>query len=100
MINAKDLRNKYFPKDDTKFVNTMNQIETQILTAAEARQESVIVKVPRTLKDRIKSALEDEDYTVSSSAVGRRRTEAMDSDEYTHITIFWPEDLVFWEENH
>lgn len=100
MINAKDLRNKYFPKDDTVFVNAMHQIETQILTAAEAKEESVVVKVPRTLKDRIKSALEDEDYTVSSSAVGRRRDEAMDSDEYSHITIFWPDDLVFWEENH
>lgn len=100
MINAKDLRNKYFPKDDTVFVNAMHQIETQILTAAEAKEESVVVKVPRTLKDRIKSALEDEDYTVSSSAVGRRRDEAMDSDEYSHITIFWPEDLVFLEENH
>ena len=99
MINAKDLRNKYFPKDDTAFVHAMNQIETQILTAAEAKEESVVVKVPRTLKDRIKAALEDEDYTVSSSAVGRR-TEAMDSDEYSHITIFWPEDLVFWEENN
>ena len=99
MINAKDLRNKYFPKDDAAFVNAMHQIETQILTAAEAKEESVVVKVPRTLKDRIKAALEDEDYTVSSSAVGRR-TESMDSDEYSHITIFWPEDLVFWEENH
>lgn len=53
MINAKELRNKYFPKDDTAFVNAMNQIETQILTAAEARQESVIVKVPRTLKELV-----------------------------------------------
>lgn len=99
MINAKDLRNKYFPKDDAAFVDAMNAIEKQIIAAAEAKEESVIVKVPRTLKDRIKAALEDEDYTVSSSAVGRR-TESMDSDEYSHITIFWSEDLVFWEENH
>lgn len=99
MINAKELRNKYFPKDDTAFVNTMNLIETQIITAAKVKEESVIVKVPRTLKDRIKAALEDEDYTVSSSAVGRR-DEYLDSDEYSHITIFWPEDLVFLEESH
>ena len=99
MINAKELRNKYFPKDDTAFVNTMNLIEMQIITAAKVKEESVIVKVPRTLKDRIKAALEDEDYTVSSSAVGRR-DEYMDSDEYSHITIFWPDDLVFWEDSH
>ena len=99
MINAKELRNKYFPKDDTAFVNTMNLIEMQIITAAKVKEESVIVKVPRTLKDRIKAALEDEDYTVSSSAVGRR-DEYMDSDEYSHITIFWPDDLVLWEESH
>ena len=99
MINAKELRNKYFPKDDASFVDAMNQIEKQIITAAEAKEESVIVKVPSTLKDRLKAALEDEDYTVCSSAVGRR-DESMDSDEYSHITIFWPEDLVFLEENH
>ena len=99
MINAKDLRNKYFPKDDAAFVDAMNAIEKQIIAAAEAKEESVVVKVPRTLKDRIKSALEDEDYTVSSSAVGRR-DEHLDSDDYSHITIFWPEDLVFWEETH
>ena len=99
MINAKELRNKYFPKDDAVFVDTMNAIEKQIIAAAEAKEESVVVKIPRNLKGRIKDALEDEDYTVSSSAVGRR-DEYMDSDEYSHITIFWPEDLVFWEENH
>jgi predicted RND superfamily exporter protein len=99
MINAKTLRNTYFPKDDTAFVNTMKQLEQQIIAAAKAKKESVIVKVPRNLKDRIKAALEDEDYTVSSSAVGRCE-ESMDSDEYSHITIFWPEDLVFWEELH
>lgn len=97
MINAKEIRNKYFPKDDTAFVNTMNQIEKQIITAAESKEESVIVKVPRTLKDRIKAELEDEDYTVSSSVVGRC-DESLDSDVYSHITIFWPEDLVFFEE--
>lgn len=99
MINAKELRNKYFPKDDAAFVDAMNAIEKQIIAAAEAKDESVVVKVPRNLKGRIKDALEDEDYTVSSSAVGRR-DEYMDSDEYSHITIFWPEDLVFFEENH
>lgn len=41
--------------------------------------------------------LEDEDYTVSSSVVGRC-DESLDSDVYSHITIFWPEDLVFFEE--
>lgn len=94
MINAKTLRNTYFPKDDTAFVDAMNDIEKQIIAAAEKKEESVIVKVPRTLKSRIKSALEDEDYTVSSSVVGRR-DEYLDSDVYSHITIFWPEDLVF-----
>lgn len=99
MINAKELRNKYFPKDDAAFVDAMNAIEKQIIAAAEAKEESIIAKVPRQLKDRIKAALEDEDYTVSSSAVCRL-DEYLDSDEYSHITIFWPEDLVFWEENH
>jgi hypothetical protein len=99
MINAKELRNKYFPKDDAAFVDAMNAIEKQIIAAAEAKEESVIAKVPRQLKDRIKAALEDEDYTVSSSAV-RRLDEYLDSDEYSHITIFWPVDLVFWEENY
>ena len=97
MINAKELRNKYFPKDDTAFVDAMNEIEKQIIAAAEAKEESVIVKVPRNLKTRIKASLEDEDYTVSSSVVGRC-DESMDSDAYSHITIFWPEDLVFFEE--
>lgn len=97
MINAKELRNKYFPKDDTAFVDAMNEIEKQIIAAAEAKEESVIVKVPRNLKTRIKAELEDEDYTVSSSVVGRC-DESMDSDAYSHITIFWPEDLVFFEE--
>ena len=96
MINAKELRNKYFPKDDAAFVDAMKDIEKQIIAAAEANEESVIVKVPRTLKDRIKAALEEEDYTVSSSVVGRC-DESMDSDEYSHITIFWTEDLVFFE---
>ena len=75
----------------------MNEIEKQIIAAAEAKEESVIVKVPRNLKTRIKAELEDEDYTVSSSVVGRC-DESMDSDTYSHITIFWPEDLVFFEE--
>ena len=97
MINAKELRNKYFPKDDTAFVDAMNAIEKQIIAAAEAKEESVIVKVPRNLKDRIKADLEGEDYPVSSSVVGRC-DESLDSDEYSHITIFWPEDLVFFEE--
>lgn len=97
MINAKELRNKYFPKDDTAFVEAMNEIEKRIIAAAEAKEESVIVKVPRKLKDRIKASLEDEDYTVSSSVVGRC-DESLDSDVYSHITIFWPEDLVFFEE--
>ncbi len=98
MINAKELRNKYFPKDDAaSFVDAMNEIEKQIIAAAEEKKESVIVKVPRKLKDRIKADLEDEDYTVSSSVVGRC-DESMDSDVYSHITIFWPEDLVFFEE--
>ena len=66
----------------------------EIIAAAEAKEESVIVKVPRNMKTRIKAALEDEDYTVSSSVVGRR-DEFLDSDVYSHITIFWPEDLVF-----
>ena len=97
MINAKELRNKYFPKDDTAFVDAMNEIEKQIIAAAEAKEESVIVKVPRNLKTRIKASLEDEDYTVSSSVVGRC-DESLDSDVYSHITIFWPEDLVFFDE--
>ena len=97
MINAKELRNKYFPKDDAAFVDAMNEIEKQIIAAAEKKEESVIVKVPRNLKTRIKDSLEDEDYTVSSSVVGRC-DESLDSDVYSHITIFWPEDLVFFEE--
>ena len=97
MINAKELRNKYFPKDDTVFVDAMNEIEKQIIAAAEAKEESVIVKVPRNLKPRIKASLEDEDYTVSSSVVGRC-DESLDGDVYSHITIFWPEDLVFFDE--
>ena len=97
MINAKELRNKYFPKDDAAFVDAMNEIEKQIIAAAEAKEESVIVKVPRNLKTRIKASLEDEDYTVSSSVVGRC-DESLNSDVYSHITIFWPEDLVFFEE--
>lgn len=97
MINAKELRNKYFPKDDAAFVDAMNEIEKQIIAAAEAKEESVIVKVPRNLKTRIKAELEDEDYTVSSSVVGRC-DESLDSDVYSHITIFWPEDLVFFDE--
>lgn len=97
MINAKELRNKYFPKDDAAFVDAMNEIEKQIIAAAEEKKESVIVKVPRNLKARIKADLEDEDYTVSSSVVGRC-DESMDIDAYSHITICWPEDLVFFEE--
>ena len=96
MINAKELRNKYFYKDDTNLVDVMNEIEKQIIAAAEKKEESVIVKVPRRLKASIKADLEDEDYTVSSSVVGRC-DESLDSDEYSHITIFWPEDLVFFE---
>lgn len=93
MINAKTLRNTYFPKDDTAFVDAMNDIEKQIIAAAEAKEESVIVVVPTDLKKRIKEELENEDYTVSSSAVTRDPAPLPDGKSY--ITVFWPEDLVF-----
>lgn len=95
MINAKELRNKYFPKDDVAFVKTMKQIEQQIIAAATAKEESVIVVVPTDLKKRIKEELENEDYTVSSSAVTKDPEPLPDGKSY--ITVFWPEDLVFWE---
>lgn len=95
MINAKELRNTYFPKDDTAFVKTMNQIEQQIIAAAKAKEEAVIVVVPTDLKKRIKEELENEDYTVSSSAVTKDPEPLPDGKSY--ITVFWPEDLVFLE---
>lgn len=93
MINAKTLRNTYFPKDDTAFVDAMNDIEKQIIAAAEEKEESVIVVVPTDLKKRIKEELENEDYTVSSSAVTRDPAPLTDGKSY--ITVFWSEDLVF-----
>lgn len=44
-------------------------------------------------KDAIKGLLEDENYTVCSSAVGRP-TESLDKDTQAYLSIFWPEDLV------
>lgn len=96
MINAKELRNKYFPKDDTAFVDAMNEIEKQIIAAAEEKEEFVIVVVPTIMKKRIKEELENEDYTVSSSAVTPNPAPLPDDKSY--ITVFWPEDLVFFEE--
>jgi len=96
MINAKDLRNKYFPKDNAEFVEAMNEIEKQIVAAAEQNEEAVIVVVPKDLKKRIKEELENEDYTVSSSSVTKDPPPLPDDKSY--ITVFWPEDLVFWDE--
>ena len=97
MINAKELRKKYFPKDDVEFVDAMNEIEKQVIAAAEQHEDHVVVGVPKELKERIKSALEDDDYTVCSAALGRR-DEFMGTNTHTYITVMWPEDLVFWDE--
>lgn len=97
MINAKELRNKYFPKDDTALVNAMNEIEKQIIAAAEKKEDYVVVGIPKALKERIKSALEDSYYTVGSAALGRR-DDSMGTNTHTYITVMWPEDLVFLDE--
>jgi hypothetical protein len=93
MINAKKLREKYFPEKRVDLKSVMDNIEKEIISAAEKHDESVVVKVPIGLKQKIKGLLEDENYTVCSSAVGRP-TESLDKDTQAYLSIFWPEDLV------
>lgn len=93
MINAKKLRETYFPEKRVNLKGVMDKIEKEIISAAKNHEESVVVKVPIGLKQKIKGRLEDENYTVCSSAVGRP-TASRDNDTQSYLSIFWPEDLV------
>ena len=101
MINAKELRAKYF--DDTTpdqvIINQLDKIEKLIIQAAEQKQDFVMEIVPIKVKDKIKEELENEDYTVWSSPVGIvTDEEELKQKGLQYITITWDENLVFFDE--
>lgn len=86
MIKASKLRKKYFNEEiftDSTFEELKTLCEKSIIAAAEKREDSVIVNIPRLYKKKIAEWLEDNEYTV----IGVKS----ESDE---IYIFWSKDLV------
>lgn len=85
MIKASELRKKYFNEEIFTY-STFEELKTlceKSIIAAEKREDSVIVNIPRLYKKKIAEWLEDNDYTI----IGVKS----ESDE---IYIFWSEDLV------
>lgn len=101
MINAKELRAKYFDNTtpDKVIKNQLEKIEKLIIQAAEQKQDFVMAIVPIKVKDKIKEELENEDYTVWSSPVAIvTNEEELKQKGLQYITITWDENLVFWDE--
>ena len=101
MINAKELRAKYFDNTtpDKVIKNQLEKIEKLIIQAAEQNQDFVLAIVPIKVKDKIKEELENEDYTVWSSPVAIvNNEEELKQKGLQYITIAWDENLVFWDE--
>ena len=85
MIKASELRKKYFNEEiftDSAFEELKTLCEKSII-AAEKREDSVIVNIPRLYKKKIAEWLEDNEYTV----IGVKS----ESDD---MYIFWTKDLV------
>lgn len=90
MINATELRKKYFNDDsDANIKDIMDSIEKKIVEYAEKHEEWLIVQVPVKYKDCIKSKLEDLDYTVWSSPIGEPKEKLLPYNQF--ITICWEE---------
>lgn len=101
MINAKELRAKYFDNTtpDKVIKNQLEKIEKLIIQAAEQKQDFVMAIVPIKVKDKIKEELENEDYTVWSSPVAIvNNEEELKQKGLQYITIAGDENLVFWDE--
>lgn len=94
MINAKELRKKYYNDNivPVDFTECLKQIEQKIVEAAQNQKEAIDVAVPRMYKKRIKEELEDEDYTVISGVL-RKDNLNLESD-LEYITVMWFKDLV------
>ena len=90
MINARELRKKYFKDDiDADIKKIMADIEKKIVEYAEKQEEWLMIQVPVKYKDCIKSSLEDKDYTVWSSAIGQPKEKLLPGNQF--ITICWEE---------
>lgn len=101
MINAKELRAKYFDDKtpDKVIKNQLDKIEQMIIQAAEQKHDFVMAIVPIKFKNKIKEELENEDYTVWSSPVGFvTDEEELKQKGLQYITITWDENLVFFDE--
>lgn len=86
MIKASELREKYFNEESFND-STLEQLKTlcekSIIVAAENKEDSVIINIPKMYKKKIAEWLEDNEYTV----IGVNSK----SDE---MYIFWSKDLV------
>lgn len=90
MINARELRKKYFKDDPNADIKSiMDSIEKKIIEYAKKHEEWLIVQVPVKYKDWIKSNLEDLDYTVWSSAIGEPKEKLLPGNQF--ITICFDE---------
>ena len=86
LIKASELRKKYFNEEiftDSTFEQLKTLCEKSIIDAAENKEDSVTINIPRLYKKRIAEWLEDNEYTV----IGVKS----ESDD---MYIFWTKDLV------
>lgn len=86
MIKASELIQKYFNEEsfiDSTFEQLKTLCEKSIIVAAENKEDSTTINIPKMYKKRIAEWLEDNEYTV----IGVNSK----SDE---MYIFWSEDLV------
>lgn len=97
MIDAKELRKKYMNDNDipVDITECLEQIEQQIIEAAQNQKEAISIPVPRKYKIRIKEELENENYTVISGTLRKDNLNLESHLEY--ITVMWYKDLIYDE---
>lgn len=86
MIKASELRQKYFNEEsfnDSTFEQLKTLCEKSIIVAAENKEDSITINIPKLYKKKIAEWLEDNEYTV----IGVNSK----SDE---MYIFWSKELV------